>query len=292
MGVRLRYMLAFSLFAMSCTLHAVAQEQCDTLDGLSLEYCRNRNAEGMIYYNKRHYTKAAEIFAELMEYDYPPAITNYGIACMNGTGVKMNTERAYNCFVKASAMGESTAQLHLATMYVLGIAVEKSDSVAFYWFARSALQGNKKAIDTIGKMYQNGTDIGVVVDSTCELLRGYSLSGDLDALYVYGVYLYLCDSSYKDEKLGSGHYCIYSAATRGHHASRTLLLNEAMRDGNYYNIYRWAKLLHESGDYGATKVLADCYRYGWGVPQSNRTARLLYREAAENGNTEAEKMLK
>lgn len=264
---------------------------CDTLDGLSLEYCRNRNAEAMSYYNMGYYTLAVDCFSELLEYDYPPAITNMGIACMNGTGINRDTEKAFNYFLKAAGMGEPTAQQHLGAMYALGIYVEQCDSLSYYWFMSAAENGNTKAMNALGHIYLNGKYVSADTDEALKWFKRSALSGDLDGLYEYGLQLIKRDPNYKDEELGTGYNCIYSAAKNGHRTSQKLLMNDALRGGNDRTVFWWAKALHSSGDHEGTKVLADCYRYGYGVSRSQKVARKLYQMAVERGNEEARRVL-
>lgn len=293
----LNCILTLLLIAFACKSAAVNagchayHAVCDTLDGLSLEYCRNRNAEAMSYYNMGHYTLAVDCFSELLEYDYPPAITNMGIACMNGTGVKQDTGKAFNYFLKAAGMGEPTAQQHLGAMYALGIYVEQCDSSSYHWFKSAAENGNTKAMNALGDIYLNGKYVSADTVEALKWFRRSALSGDLDGLYEYGLQLAKHDPEYRDEEFGTGYSCIYSAATKGHRTSQKLLMNEALREGNDRAVFWWAKALHSGGDHEGTKVLADCYRYGHGVSRSKTVARRLYRIAAEKGNDDARMIL-
>lgn len=260
---------------------------CDTLESNSLEYCRSRNAEAMIYYNNGQYSLAVDIFRELMEYDYPPAITNFGIACMNGAGVKQNVEKAFECFCGAATMGEPTAQQHLGAMYALGVHVEQNDSASFYWFCYSAARGNTKAISALGEIYLRGERVDTDTLEQRAWLRRFALAGNLDALFVYGVHLEAGTPDFIDTELGSGHHCIYRAAHKGYMPSMSLLMKEALHTDNYRVAYKWAEMLHDKGDPNATKVLADCHYYGRGTYKSKKTAKKLYKLAAENGCAEA-----
>lgn len=264
---------------------------CDTLESNSLEFCRSRNAEAMIYYNSGQYSLAVEIFSELMEYDYAPAITNFGIACMNGAGVKPDVEKAFECFTAAATMGEPTAQQHLGAMYALGIHVEQNDSASFYWFCYSATRGNAKAISALGEIFIRGEKVDTDTLEQRAWLKRFALAGHLDALFVYGVHLAVGTPGFSDTELGSGHHCIYRAAQKGHMPSMSLLMTEALYTGNYRVAYKWAETLHEKGDFNATKVLADCHYYGCGTYKSKKTAKKLYRLAAENGCIEAGRIL-
>lgn len=241
----------------------------------------------MSYYNMGHYALAVDCFSELLEYDYPPAITNMGIAYMNGTGVKQDNERAFNCFLKAAGMGEPTAQQHLGAMYALGIYVEQCDSLSYCWFMSAAEQGNTKAMNALGNIYLNGKYVSEDTDEALKWFRRSALSGDLDGLYEYGLHLATRDPDYRDRELGTGYQCVYSAATKGHRISQKLLMNDALREGNDRTVLWWALALHRGGDHEGTKVLADCYCHGRGVSRSKKIARRLYRMAAERGNDDA-----
>ena len=297
MRASVRCIFIFFFIVISCrvgavhAVHCSAYVICDTLNGSSMEYCRNRNAEAMLYYNMGYYTLAVDCFSELLEYDYPPAITNMGIACMNGTGVRQDTEMAFNYFLKAAGMGEPTAQQHLGSMYALGIYVEQCDSSSYYWFLSAAEQGNTKAMNTLGNIYLNGKYVSADTAEALKWFKRSALSGDLDGLCEYGLQLVKYDPEYRDEELGTGYNCIYSAAKKGHRTSQKLLMHDALREGNDRAVFWWAKALHAGGDHEGTKVLADCYRYGHGISRSKKVARRLYQLAADRGNEEARQIL-
>ena len=301
MNLAVKYILALQLVAISCRLEAslsftssVTLEPAvcsDTLSSTALSYCRSKNAEGMVYYNNGHYDLAIECFLELLEYDYPPAITNMGISLMNGTGIKQDYARAYRYFLKAAGMGEPTAQQHLGAMYALGIYVEQCDSSSYRWFRSAAELGNTKAMNALGHIYLDGKCVAADNVEARRWFRRSALAGDLDGLYEYGLLLAMSDPEYRDEELGTGYACIHSAATKGHRVSRKLLMNDALRGGNDRAVLWWPKALHASGDHEGTKVLADCYRYGHGISRSKKVARRLYQLAADRGNEEARLIL-
>lgn len=302
MNLVAKHILALLLVAMSCRLYAsspltspVAMESSvcsDTLSDTSLSFCRSKNAEGMVYYNNGYYNLAIECFQELLEYDYPPAITNMGISLMNGTGIKQDYARAYRYFLKAADMGEPTAQQHLGAMYALGIYVEQCDSSSYRWFRSAAELGNTKAMNALGHIYLDGKYVTADNVEARRWFRRSALAGDLDGLYEYGLLLVMSEPEYRDEELGTGYACIHSAATKGHRVSRKLLMNDALRGGDYNAVLWWAKALHMSGDHEGTKVLADCYRYGLGVARDKKYAYRLYQIAAERGNSDADGILK
>ena len=146
-------------------------------------------------------------------------------------------------------------------------------------------------MNALGHIYLDGKYVAADKVEACRWFRRSALAGDLDGLYEYGLQLAMGDTGYRDEELGTGYACIHSAATKGHRASRKLLMNDALREGNYNAVLWWAKALHMSGDHEGTKVLADCYRYGHGISRSKKVARRLYQLAADRGNEEARLIL-
>ena len=137
-------------------LHALLVPAQAPMDSTVLQYCRERNAQAMTQYGNGEYDLATECFKELAGLGYPPAITNLGIAYMNGTGIWQSSKKALACFSKAAMLDEPTAQMHLGTMYARGIGTEMNDSAAIYWFTKLADQGNTKAMNKIAFIYLNG----------------------------------------------------------------------------------------------------------------------------------------
>ncbi len=292
-----RRFLFLSLFLL-CLWHSAAAlcisqvQPCsrlrnDTLSAVQQEYCRSRNAEAMTYYNEGYYNLAFDCFLELQDFGYPPAITNLGIAYMNGAGTKQNLEKAYRCFVRAADKGEPVAQLHLGTMYSFGLYVEQSDSAALYWYGCSSRQGYTKAMNAFANVYLGKAD----TLEARKWLRLSALAGDTDGLHAYGVLLSMSDPGYVDDELGTARNCIYRAAKTGHKESQMLLLEDALQSGSKRHIFYWAEILHNAGECYATRVLADCYRYGYGTARSKSKAKELYRQAADRGDDEALRIL-
>lgn len=282
-----------NIILLVCSLHNTAQipAPCDSTDKALLEYYRSRNIEGVVYYTAGEYRLAVECFMELADNNYPPALTNLGIAYLNGTGIKQDSHKAFDCFHSAATKGESAAQMHLGTMYARGIGTAMNDSAAIYWFSKVAEQGDTKAMNSIGIIYLNGNDIEADSTEACRWFRESAIRGDDDGLFYLGLSLTRMASEYTDSVLGNGRNCIYNAARNGHKAAQKYLMNDAIDHNNYFLVYRWSKILHESGEIDGTMALAYCYRYGLGVERSKRKAKKLYTEAATAGNEEAARIL-
>lgn len=264
--------------------------QTDT-DTTLLEYCRSRNAEAKIYYNSGEYGLAVEYFRELAGIGYPPAMTNMGIASLNGTGTIQDSEKALYYFSKAAELGEPTAQIHLGTMFARGIGTAMNDSAAIHWLSKAAGRGSTAAMNTIGSIYLNGNTIQADSIEACRWFRQAALAGDLDGLHYFGTTLMSIAPLYSDTTFGSGRYCVYKAARMGHRESQIYLMNDAAEQSNYAAAVQWAQQLYDSGDYSGIMLLADCYRHGTGVAKNKRRAKRLYTQAAEAGNEEAARIL-
>lgn len=264
---------------------------CDSTDNALLEYYSSRNREGVAYYTVGEYRLAVECFMELTDNGYPPAMTNLGIAYLNGTGIKQDPIKAFECFNRAAAKGEARAQVHLGTMHARGIGTVMNDSAAIYWFSKAAERGDTKAMNFIGIVYLNGNDIEADSTEACSWFRKSAIRGDNDGLFYLGLTLTKTKPEYTDSILGTGRHCIYNAARNGHKEAQKYLMNDAIEHDNYFLVYRWSQILHENGDIDGTMALAYCYRYGLGVKRNKRKAKKLYTQAATAGNEEAAQIL-
>lgn len=93
------------------------------------------------------------------------AMNNLGVLHYSGHHgtIVPNMVEAVQCFEKAAATGETSAQFHLGLLYMSGKGVGQEDhSKAFSWFLKAAEQGCPEAMANVGAMLLQG--IGVESD--------------------------------------------------------------------------------------------------------------------------------
>ena len=74
----------------------------------------------------------------------------------NGTGVPEDDEEAVRWFRLAAEQGNSRAQNNLGTMYDEGTGVPEDDEEAVRWYRLAAEQGNSLSQFNLGLMYEQG----------------------------------------------------------------------------------------------------------------------------------------
>ena len=256
-----------------------------------LAFCRKQNQEGMSYYNRGDFDVAIDCFTGLMEYNYPPALTNIGIAFMNGAGIYRSMRRASLFFKMASEMNEPTAQMHLGSMYAKGIYLPQNDSIALHWYLKSAKNGMTESMVAGGRILMYSEQIEKDATAAGELFRKAAIKENAEGLYMYGIYLRLHKRKFKDKELGRADDCIAKAAKLGYKDAQLELMYSSITQERYNLTFHWAQELHNKGYVEGTATLADCYRYGNGTAYDPDRAKALYKEAAERGDEASQKKL-
>lgn len=200
-----------------------------TQDEQELTYCRKKNHEGMVHYNQGEFDVAISCFTELTAYHYPPALTNIGISFMNGAGISRSTRRATLFFKMASEMGEPTAQMHLGAMYAKGIFLQQNDSLALYWYRKSADKGVAESMVAAGRLLMYSDNIEKDIDAAGEYFRNAAIKENAEGLYLYGTYLRKHKRRFRDPILGVADDCIVKAAQLGYNEAENELENDHIK---------------------------------------------------------------
>ena len=231
-----------------------------------------------IYLRKGRYTKSINIYAELVQYGYVPAIYRVGYCYRHGLGIMKSARHALRFLAQAAEAGYAAAQYEYAMMHLGGEGVEASPTVAVHWLRESAAQGYDDARVQLAKCLLGA--VGVPADSITagELLREASLDGHSEGLYMYA--LHMQDTGVvNDPLLGTPVDCIKASAAKEYPDALYALIQHYESLGDYDNVYVTARRLHQLGDRRGTKVVADCYLHGRGVKRDKSLAKDLYREA-------------
>lgn len=104
-----------------------------------------------------------------------------------GKHVQQNLKESIKYYQRAAELGDSEAQAIIGEAYSKGIEdypISCSDAV--YWFEKSALQGNLKAIRQLFFCYLNGTGVEKNYDKAFSLIDYYYDTSDSVILYLLG----------------------------------------------------------------------------------------------------------
>ena len=230
------------------------------------------------YLNKKVYSKSINIYVELIQYGYVPAIYRVGYSYRYGLGIMESAPHALRFLKHAADSCYAPAQYEYAMMLLGGIGVDASPRVAVHWLEKAAEQEHVDAQTELAKCYLGG--IGVPTDTVVagRLLRDAASAGHNEALFLYAQFMRDTGLE-KDSALGTPLDCLLSAADNGYADALALVVEHYKSVGDYKKVYVYARTLHQQGDKRGTKALADCYNNGQGVKRDKSLAKDLYREA-------------
>ncbi|MBQ5616435.1 MAG: sel1 repeat family protein, partial [Bacteroidaceae bacterium] len=250
-----------------------------TMDSVLMAQCAFEHEKGIVYYNQKRYKNAVMIFAELVQYKYPPALYYVGKCYRDGTGLAKNDKLALSFMLEAAKHNEPRAQYEFAMAIYEGEIVKRDESKAFEWLRLAVANEEPRAMFEMACRCFEGQ--GVEQDSVAgrELLEKSARHELPEAMYMHGKQL-IAEGS-------DGIKYIRNAAEKYCMDAVLYMLDYEERAGNYQEAFKYAKRLSMAGYHEGTKRMADYYLEGKGTRRDKRTAKDLYRDAATAGNKEA-----
>ncbi|QOW51457.1 MULTISPECIES: tetratricopeptide repeat protein [unclassified Acinetobacter] len=171
-----------------------------------------------------------------------------GVMYFNGLGANVDYEKAFYWYNKSASQGNYYSSLNLGKMYDAGIYVKQDYSKAFNLYLKAAESGNDEAQYNLGVMYDLGKGVDKNIDKALELYQLSAKKNNPEALFNLGVY-------YTSDKID------YEKA---------------------FNLFLKASSL---GHIKAKTNLATMYFLGLGVNKNYKEGRKLINDAANNGDS-------
>lgn len=188
---------------------------CAKAFGLIKDAAKDNNPDGLYYlgYCYEHgigtvkdltnalstYKKAAFVDANGIRDQQAKDDANIAVAMMymNGIGVELDTEKAFEYFNIAADNGSAKAQYYVGQMYENGISVEQDYSLALEYYLKAADSDFSPALNQIGYLYFNGYGVDVDFSSTVYYQKLAALQGYAPAQVNLG---YLYENGYGVER--------------------------------------------------------------------------------------------
>ena len=172
-------------------------------------------------------------------------------------------------YAKYAEQGDEAAQYHLGVCYEEGKGVEKDESKAAEWYAKSLQLGNVEALKRLKKLASRGNSVAQYHLGKC---------------YKEGI------NGVKSEKLAIEWFT--KSAAQGH-AEAQFNLGVCYEDGTGVmkddrKAVEWYEKSAEQGYAKAQFNLGVCYKSGRGVPKDEKKAAEWYEKSAEQGLAEAQ----
>jgi uncharacterized protein len=248
---------------------------------------------GIAYLNgesvARDYARARQLFEEAGAKGDFLAVTLAGLLYQNGWGVAQDYARARQLYEKAADAGNLLAINSLGIVYEMGLGVPKDYAQAGRLFEKAAAADNPEAANNLGWLYQNGWGVARDYEKARRLYEQAAARGNTAAMYNLGILFAEGLGVLKDN--AKAHSWYERAAAAGNVPAMDNL-------GVYYQNglggpqdYTKARALFEgaaaAGNAAAMNDLGVLYGKGLGVPQDDTKARQWYERGAAAGNAVA-----
>ena len=202
-------------------------------------------------------------------------------------------QRAYAILSPLAADGNPEAQKMLGIMYDYGQGVKKDSRKALDWYIKAASQGQPAVQYQIGAKYFRGDGTKQDYAEAAKWWEMAAAGGQVDAQFNLGL-MYFRGLALKQDDAKAAEL-FRAAAEQGHaHAQYSLAVMYAFGRGvpkNYQTALEWFSKAAEQGVAQAQFNLGVFYEKGYGVKPNPATAAKWYERAAAQGLAEAETKL-
>ena len=113
-----------------------------------------------IYFSSKDFTALVGQFDKVNPEDNQTALFLLGNNFQHGTmGLEKNIQKSIECYFSAATLENPRAQANLGWLYYTGEKVRKDPVKAFEWTMRSVQNGNSSGMETLFRMYRDGTGV-------------------------------------------------------------------------------------------------------------------------------------
>ncbi|HCU67625.1 MAG TPA: hypothetical protein DF774_17900 [Rheinheimera sp.] len=235
--------------------------------------------------------KLKALFVYFICFAATAAIDDYdaGLVCLNFN----NFSCAIVEFQKAATQGDARAQNALGWMYDNGRGVKQDSTKAFEWYQKAAEQGNAIAQYNLGLQYSKGLGIKQDNARAVEWFHKAATQGIASAQNDLG-FMYDNGRGVKQDSAKAFEW--YQKAAAQGDAIAQYNLGQRYRTGlgikqDYVKAVEWYQKAAAQGIASAQNALGGMYELGLGVKQDDSKAIDWYQKAAAQGDASAKKQL-
>ena len=131
---------------------------------------------GEVYYGKKDFTRAVEVFCVAADRGSADAQYALGLCYQQGNGVIKNSQKAFEWYCKAAEKNHADAQHKVGRCYEKGDGVSVSEEKALEWYAKAAGLGSAEAREAQARIIKSWSD-------SCKVLQYTAKQGNIDAQY-------------------------------------------------------------------------------------------------------------
>lgn len=224
-----------------------------------------------------------------------PSAASQQLFDRGSTMIKQNKlNRGVSLLKKAAAGGHGRAAFELASLYEVGLVVEKDFRMAKKYYEISVKNGNRDAHFNFALLLSNPLTPNNDLERAREVVSVIADDGDVEAQFLLAT---LMKSKLQNVKAkpGKAFYWLQHAANSGHGKAQFQLATQYMKgehvSGNRKTALKWFNRAALQNVPEAHYNLAVMNEKGDGVPKSMTKAIGWYKSAAELGNSDAQQNL-
>ncbi len=218
------------------------------------------NVQQKVAQSRNNFSKSFQFY--IQKKDKTPAdMFQIGWLYYSGKGVVRDYKKAFYWFKKSARQGDAVAQFALGLMYQEGKGVTQDYKKAFYWYEKLAKQGDLGAQAMLGELYYEGKGVTQDYKKAVYWIEKSAKQGEAMAQYDLGVIYYEGKGLTKDHKKAV--YWIEKSAKQGFAmAQYNLGVMYYKGEGvikDYKKAFYWFKKLTQQGEEIAQAGLGEMY---------------------------------
>jgi len=250
---------------------------------------------------KQSYEMARMLYEQSAQQGNADAMGNLGAMYAQGHGVEQSYEKAKEYFEKAADLGDATAQYNLGLMFYLGHnGVKKDTTKAREWWTKAAAQGHEHAIKNLKILDKEEGQTTTASTSTSSFSSEEKTKTTEEEE----------KTKEKEEEGDECPICLEVVSTNGNGYSRWSCCGKGIHNHCFKDMKSMSmagncpfcraktpssheeivKQLHpwvKKKKAWAQTQMGQKYKHGEGVKQSYQMARILYEQAAQQGDASA-----
>jgi TPR repeat protein len=234
----------------------------------------------------RDYARARQLFEEADAKGNFLAIALMGLLYQNGWGVAQDHARARQLYERAADAGDIIAMNSLGIVHEMGLGVPKDYTQARRWFEKAAAADNPEAAYNLARLYQNGWGLAQDYAKARQYYERAATRGNPDAMNNLGI---LFGEGLGIQKDYAKARAWYEQASVAGNVDAMDSLGVYYQNGlggpqDYSNARVWFEKAAAAGNGAAMNDLGVLYGRGLGIPQDDIQARHWYEKGAAAGN--------
>ena len=242
---------------------------------------------------RQDYAEAVKDWTLAAEAGDAAAMTDLGLAAVNGYGAPSDLPAAARWFQNAAKAGNAAGMVNLAALLLNGAGLPKDEKAGLDWLNRAAKAGSPTAMEALGEIYARGERVPRDYKQAARFMQGAVDAGDGLAItnlaywYEGGVVLP------KNLQLS---LTLYNRAALAGRSAAMVRLGQVYEGGDMVGqdllqAATWYQRAVDAGNLDALFYLGGLYETGRGAPRDRTRAIDFYRRAAKAGNDKAKAAL-